>query len=126
MTNASQVSSCGLRVAPPRTRMVAGSRLSVRSGGRTGLVIGGSLQCAAAPIRETKNPGPARARAPFRTPDLLALVLRGRKPVGSNPPRRYLVTPAAAAVKAPLSARRKADDLLYSCHTGEGRCLWLD
>src|SRR6266851_4855222 len=44
MKSASQVSSCGLRVAPPRTRIVAGATLSTRSGGSTGLVIGRSLQ----------------------------------------------------------------------------------
>jgi hypothetical protein len=53
-------------------------------GGQNGL---GHRRVSPRRSRAEKSPGPARARAPFRTPDLLAFVLRGCKPVAQNPPR---------------------------------------
>src|SRR5271154_6577379 len=68
MNNASQVSSCGLRVAPPRTRMVAGETVSARSGGRTALVIGRSLQSEATPIPGNKKPRSRAGQGSFQNP----------------------------------------------------------
>src|SRR5271169_6442841 len=66
MYSASQVSSCGLRVAPPRTRIVAGATVVARSGGRTGLVIGKSLHSEAAPIPGNKKPQSRAGQGSFQ------------------------------------------------------------
>src|SRR5215470_12165368 len=109
MNSASQVSSCGPRVAPPRTKIVAGSRISARSAGRTGLVIGGSLQCAAAPIRHKKprsraGQGSSQNSRPFsaslawpqagrlKSTTMATLIVRGTKDVKdlrAAPPRSW-------------------------------------
>jgi Domain of unknown function (DUF4126) len=94
MNNASQVSSCGLRVAPPRTRIVAGATVAARSGGRTGLVIGRSLHSEPAPIPGNKKPRSRAGQGSFQNSrPFSALFNVGRKPAGSNHHDRSFPTP---------------------------------
>src|SRR5690349_22836845 len=119
MNSASQVSSCAVRVAPPRTRIVAGSRLSAISGGSIGLVIGGLSTSRPRRSGQQKTPVP-RGPGLLRTPDLLALVLRGRKPVGSNLPRSAVGNPGLPQCQAASVREFKAPgpglaDLAVKC-----------